>query len=687
MNLFRFTGSFCRLVTCLFAAGLAGQGARAGESVVIGSIGDFGVAAYGDGRTATERAVADLVKRWDPEFIFTTGDNNYPSGAYSTIDLNIGQFFHDYIHPYVGTYGAGASSNRFFPCLGNHDWVNNGQPQSDFFALPGNERYYSHRRGPVEIFIINSNADPDGSSSTSVQGRWLQAALAASTARWKLISVHFPPYSADVGGTGNPGLRWPFAEWGASAVFAGHDHLYARIHTNGIVYFLNGLGGDSIAAFAGASAASVRYNSDYGAMRLEATDTNIVFHFITRANVVVDTYALGSPIWGPFILAPPLGLTTVAGRNVTFDVLATGAAGLGYQWQFNALNLPDATNRVLSVQDVQPGHEGDYAVIVSSGPAFTRSATARLTVVSHPLITEQPAPRTVVAGATATFHVSADGAGVWRPQWLFNGGEIPEATAPNLVVTNAQLSHIGDYSVRVSDNNGSVTSNPARLTVLARPTVTLNPVDQTAVVGETVVFSTSAVGTLPMGYSWRRNGRIVTNILINQSTCFWAIPNIQWTNAGDYQMGVTNAAGPATGGLTPIAALTVLQDTDGDGIPDLWESAHGLDPAFAGDAALDADGDGASNAVEYLAGTDPNRRENHLRIESIRFLPAGGSKLEFSAVLNKTYAVEFRNGSTSGGWSLLEAIPAVNTNHVVELIDPATPASGRFYRLVTPRLP
>jgi len=46
-------------------------------------------------------------------------------------------------------------------------------------------------------------------------------------------------------------------------------------------------------------------------------------------------------------------------------------------------------------------------------------------------------------------------------------------------------------------------------------------------------------------------------------------------------------------------------DTDGDGIPDSYETANGLNPAV-NDAAGDLDGDGLSNLDEYLRGTKAN---------------------------------------------------------------------------------
>ena len=47
-----------------------------------------------------ELAVANLVKGWNPDFIVTAGDNNYRYGAASTIDENIGKYYHDFIYPY-----------------------------------------------------------------------------------------------------------------------------------------------------------------------------------------------------------------------------------------------------------------------------------------------------------------------------------------------------------------------------------------------------------------------------------------------------------------------------------------------------------------------------------------------------------------------------------------------------------
>jgi len=248
---------------------------------------------YGSGG-APAKDVAALVLGWQPDFIITTGDNNYPDGSAETIDAHIGQFYHSFIYPYKGRFGEGADQNRFFPALGNHDWMTeNAQPYLDYFTLPGNERYYDFVWGPLHLFALDGDPhEVDGVNRDSKQAKWLRERLANSTAPWKIVYVHQPPYSSGLHGSVT-WMRWPFREWGASVVLAGHDHVYERLLIDGFPYFVNGLGGGGIYRFGKVLEGSVvRYNGDYGAMLVEADSQTIKFQFITRQGEVIDTYVL-----------------------------------------------------------------------------------------------------------------------------------------------------------------------------------------------------------------------------------------------------------------------------------------------------------------------------------------------------------------------------------------------------------
>ncbi|MBV9789509.1 MAG: metallophosphoesterase [Chloroflexi bacterium] len=248
-------------------------------------IGDYGLAGPG------EQAVAALVHSWQPDFIATTGDNNYPSGEASTIDRNIGAYYHDFIAPYGGKYGAGSDINRFFPTLGNHDWISGAGPYLDYFTLPGNERYYDWHWSPVQIFALDSDPhEPDGVLPNSLQAAWLQQSLAASTTCWKIVTLHHAPFSSGPHGS-TAWMQWPYQAWGADAVLAGHDHTYERIMRDELPYFVNGLGGNIPYGFGVPVEGSVvRYNKELGAMLVEADHQQITFSFITHTGTSIDSY-------------------------------------------------------------------------------------------------------------------------------------------------------------------------------------------------------------------------------------------------------------------------------------------------------------------------------------------------------------------------------------------------------------
>jgi hypothetical protein len=268
----------------------------AADAVQFAVIGDFGDAG------PAEAAVSKLVHGWQPEFIVTLGDNNYPSGAAQTIDDNIAQYYSDYIafNPnYRGRYkGQGTQDNRFFPALGNHDWrTADLAPYYEMFGLPGNARYYNFSRGPVEFFILDSDPhEPDGVGVDSKQASWLQAGLASSTAAFKVVVMHHPPYSYAHHGS-SKWMQWPYKAWGASIVLAGHDHCYERIEVDGMRYIVNGAGGAHLFDFDKVPrplnpTLEIGYSKSHGAMHVHADRHSMTLSFFSTENERIDTLTL-----------------------------------------------------------------------------------------------------------------------------------------------------------------------------------------------------------------------------------------------------------------------------------------------------------------------------------------------------------------------------------------------------------
>ncbi len=289
----------------------------AGAPVVMAVIGD-----YGGGRIG-EQQVADLIDTWNVDLITTTGDNVYSADSadpFEALERKIGKYYSDYIYPYTGRFGNGSPTrtNRFFPALGNHDWGdpgvpllncnNNGScsgPWRDYFNLPGNERYYDVRRGDLHLFVVDDYyLDPDGNSANSTQGQWIKNKMAASDAEWKIVVNHFPPYSS----TGSAQrMRWPFESWGADVMLSGHHHIFERIQQGSMLYYVNGLGGHGKGSIARPAlpGSKKRYNAEYGAMRITATDAQLKIDFVNVKGAVIDSTTLNADGGNPPPPPPP----------------------------------------------------------------------------------------------------------------------------------------------------------------------------------------------------------------------------------------------------------------------------------------------------------------------------------------------------------------------------------------------
>ena len=271
-------------------------GSEADASVRFAVIGDFGK----EGPAAA--SVAELVASWSPEFVVTTGDNNYVYGELETFDENVGQYYCEFIYNPGAPEGYGCrgrawrdSTNRFFPSVGNHDYLGDESiaPYLAYFDLPGNELYYTIRRGPVAFYALDS----ENRNSFAAQRAWLAEQTAASDALYHVAYFHKPPYSTAHHGD-QVQMQWDFTALGIDVVLTGHEHNYQRILGPGAgLYLVNGVGGASLRddCFRQATAATevvVCEDRYHGALRATADAQSLRFEFVTADGVVRDSVSV-----------------------------------------------------------------------------------------------------------------------------------------------------------------------------------------------------------------------------------------------------------------------------------------------------------------------------------------------------------------------------------------------------------
>ena len=211
----------------------------------------------------------------------------------------------------------------------------------------------------------------------------------------------------------------------------------------------------------------------------------------------------------------------------------------------------------------------------------------------------------------------------------------------------------------------------------------------TVVEGSSATLSVAANGTPPISFRWQTN--IPPTAFANISNVVFVVSpsnsTIVVTNIGMHFNGLrfrstlTNIAGQVA---SATATLTVLADTDRDGLPDVWESGRpGFSVNDASDGDRDDDGDGMTNGKEYFAGTDPFDPTSYLKVVlSITNV----TKISFNAVSNRAYSVQFTDGLNPPAWNKLGDALSRPTSRVEVLGDPMS-TTNRFYRVVLPAQP
>ncbi len=106
-------------------------------------------------------------------------------------------------------------------------------------------------------------------------------------------------------------------------------------------------------------------------------------YYLARGNnrVYKVTYTGSS---APIITEDPASQTVAVGSTATFDVSASGAAPLSYQWQKNSANITNATLPSYTTPTLALGDNGSqYRCIVTNGSGSATSAQAILTVLNN----------------------------------------------------------------------------------------------------------------------------------------------------------------------------------------------------------------------------------------------------------------------------------------------------------------
>lgn len=196
----------------------------------------------------------------------------------------------------------------------------------------------------------------------------------------------------------------------------------------------------------------------------------------------------------PFLLTPrrlrslsvaqPKPVTLPANAPLTLSVDFEGTSPISYQWNLAGNDVPGATNKVLSLEHAQFTDTGLYTVVISDAYGQISSQPALVTVLSPPVIAQQPRNITPLLGTTAGLEVKTWGTQPITYQWQRNGTNITGATNSILTLSAVSSEDSGSYRVVIQNQVDTTTSDPAAIRVIFPPSMSLAMYAGIAIEGE-----------------------------------------------------------------------------------------------------------------------------------------------------------------------------------------------------------
>ena len=161
-------------------------------------------------------------------------------------------------------------------------------------------------------------------------------------------------------------------------------------------------------------------------------------------------------------------------RVVSFGspyVLSIPISGVGpftYQWFLNGVAISGATSASYSIPSVSAANSGTYTLrvtnVAGSNTFQAGSISVAGSVAGVPVINLQPLNKIVSPGGTFALATNATGAGL-SYQWYRNNVALTGETGSIILRNSANAGDAGNYTVRVTNSSGSITSNAGVVTL------------------------------------------------------------------------------------------------------------------------------------------------------------------------------------------------------------------------------